>query len=680
MKTKPAKRWWWALPLLWLAAALPAQGEATHDHHAHARTAPWDPEAVAAFGKLPVLDDGRVKPMSTLASYLLLRVHGRRTFRDGDVSLTPVEWLLDVLFYPEQAEGYRSFLVTDSEVLDAIGLSDVVRNKRDRYSFRELAPGGQKLFEFAQQYNRIERGKRSLIQQQMVDLAQALSDVSALMHYLDFARTGIPVPDSNGVRQTFQGSEHVAFSAVLARLPELGSIHELLSHDPLPQGVDPEKAEKERAAIEAMASHCQQLGHGSYYLAMFPPAKDQPSDAAWLTPEDVVHSALGGELVRGHTDMLAALEQMVAARADSDAFDSAGTALLGRARELAELRNQYDRIELEVAYHEADLFYRALWTFGVAFLIVALSWMWPRARLLRIGSTSLVVLGIALVVVGIVMRCIVQRRPPVLGIYDTIPFITAVGGILAMVIEAINKKRIALPVAALIGVGGMFLAGKNELSGGTDTMKPLIAVLDTNFWLATHVTTVTAGYAAGLLAGLVGAGYVLLRLFGIRRDDRAFYKHLARMTYGVLCFGLLFSVVGTILGGVWANYSWGRFWGWDPKENGALLICLWEIAILHARMGGYLRDLGVCAAAAGGIAVITFSWWDVNMLGVGLHAYGATDGAYAVYVVYGIAALLVALGGVVHLRERRRAELARSAATAPPLSEAWLRGDAPPGT
>jgi cytochrome c biogenesis factor len=112
------------------------------------------------------------------------------------------------------------------------------------------------------------------------------------------------------------------------------------------------------------------------------------------------------------------------------------------------------------------------------------------------------------------------------------------------------------------------------------------------------------------------------------------------MTYGVLCFGLLLSVVGTILGGVWANDSWGRFWGWDPKENGALMICLWELSILHARMGGHVRDLGMCNAAVFGTTIVTFSWWHVNQLGVGLHSYGETDGVMqwirGIYLVEGL--------------------------------------------
>jgi ABC-type transport system involved in cytochrome c biogenesis permease subunit len=185
-------------------------------------------------------------------------------------------------------------------------------------------------------------------------------------------------------------------------------------------------------------------------------------------------------------------------------------------------------------------------------------------------------------------------------------------------------------------------------------MPSLVAVLDTNFWLATHVTAITTGYSAGMLAALLGSVYLLAKLVGVKRGDRAWYAGLSRMTYGVLAFSLIFSIVGTILGGIWANESWGRFWGWDPKENGALLICLTQIAILHGRMGGYLREHGLCAATAFGGTVIAFSWFGVNLLGVGLHSYGFTSGiSRALWTYYGLQWGIVGLGLVAWLRERR---------------------------
>jgi hypothetical protein len=104
-------------------------------------------------------------------------------------------------------------------------------------------------------------------------------------------------------------------------------------------------------------------------------------------------------------------------------------------------------------------------------------------------------------------------------------------------------------------------------------------------------------------------------------------KEIGKMVYGTLCFGLLFSFIGTVLGGIWADQSWGRFWGWDPKENGALLIVIWCVILLHARHWGYIRAFGMAQGAVFGAIVVSLAWFGVNLLNVGLHSYGFTTGA-----------------------------------------------------
>jgi cytochrome c biogenesis factor len=219
---------------------------------------------------------------------------------------------------------------------------------------------------------------------------------------------------------------------------------------------------------------------------------------------------------------------------------------------------------------------------------------------------------------------------------------------------------VMLALTPIVGAMGMFLANKYELREAAtsgDTMPSLVAVLDTNFWLSTHVTAITIGYSAGLLAALLASVYLVAKLVGFRRADPSFGRSLARMVYGVLCFAVIFSTVGTILGGIWANESWGRFWGWDPKENGALLIVISQLAILHARMSGWLREHGICTAAALGGTVIAFSWWGVNLLGVGLHSYGFTSGVHtALWAYYWTQWSVVALGGIAWRRAIARRE------------------------
>jgi hypothetical protein len=109
-----------------------------------------------------------------------------------------------------------------------------------------------------------------------------------------------------------------------------------------------------------------------------------------------------------------------------------------------------------------------------------------------------------------------------------------------------------------------------------------------------------------------------------------------------LCGGIFFSFVGTVLGGLWADYSWGRFWGWDPKENGALLIVIWMALILHARWGGMIKQRGLAVLSVLGIIILAWSWFGTNFLGVGLHAYGGAKGTQMMIMVmidFGILAI-----------------------------------------
>jgi len=152
------------------------------------------------------------------------------------------------------------------------------------------------------------------------------------------------------------------------------------------------------------------------------------------------------------------------------------------------------------------------------------------------------------------------------------------------------------------------------------------AVLDTQFWLATHVVIIAMGYAATFLAGLLGIIYIAKGLLTRSLSSPEERRLMSRLIYGVVCFAALFSFVGTVLGGLWADDSWGRFWGWDPKENGALIIVLWNALILHALWDNLIRDRGLAVLAVAGNIMTAWSWFGVNELGVGLHAYGSSTG------------------------------------------------------
>src|SRR5262245_24991185 len=155
--------------------------------------------------------------------------------------------------------------------------------------------------------------------------------------------------------------------------------------------------------------------------------------------------------------------------------------------------------------------------------------------------------------------------------------------------------------------------------------------------------TIAGIYSAGLFCLL----YVIFCLCTPLLNELS-RKELGRMIYGITCFALLFSFYGTVLGGLWADDSWGRFWGWDPKENGALIIVLWNALVLHARWGGIVKNRGFATLAVGGNIAVAWSGFGVNEFGVGLHAYGASESSTAMWLLtFAISQLVImALGAM----------------------------------
>jgi ABC-type transport system involved in cytochrome c biogenesis permease subunit len=238
----------------------------------------------------------------------------------------------------------------------------------------------------------------------------------------------------------------------------------------------------------------------------------------------------------------------------------------------------------------------------------------------------------------------IEGRPPVTNLYSSALFIGWGSVLLCLGTEKYVRLGIASAMGSLIGFGSLVIAHSlsldSSLNPSGDTMEMMRAVLDSNFWLATHVVIITIGYSTTFLGGFLGIAYALYRfcifiipqsnLLGQRLHsaERDTNRILGSMIFGVTCFSLFFSLVGTVLGGIWADQSWGRFWGWDAKENGALLIVIWNAIILHGRLSGMAKTRGMAALSIFGNVVTAWSWFGTNMLGVGLHSYGFMDKAF----------------------------------------------------
>lgn len=308
---------------------------------------------------------------------------------------------------------------------------------------------------------------------------------------------------------------------------------------------------------------------------------------------------------------------------DPGVFNSAATDYL---QSLKTTHPEYfPRLQIEQRFNHAAPFYQAMVLLVLAFLLSVFGWMFWGPTMSRSASA---VVGIALVVftVALVTRMYLQGRPPVTNLYSSAIFVGWIAVIMGLGIEWFMKNGFGTIMSAITGFCALLVA--HNLGSDGDTLEMMRAVLDTNFWLATHVTTVTMGYAATFVAGFMGIVLVLMGVLS-NKLDKVLYNKISGMIYGTVAFALLFSFVGTVLGGIWADQSWGRFWGWDPKENGAVMIVLWNAIILHARWGGLAKKRGIALLAIGGNIITAWSWFGVNMLGVGLHSYGFTDKAFA---------------------------------------------------
>jgi ABC-type transport system involved in cytochrome c biogenesis permease subunit len=291
------------------------------------------------------------------------------------------------------------------------------------------------------------------------------------------------------------------------------------------------------------------------------------------------------------------------------------------------------RARLEVWFNRASLFTGSTAVYLLAALAACASFLLRlrtgshgHAERARVASLSLLIAAVIVHTAALALRVYLQDRPPVTNLYSSAVFVGWAAAAVGVLLEKWHPLGVASLGASVVGFCTLIVA--HNLGNDGDTMQMMQAVLDSNFWLATHVVTITLGYSATFLAGFLGAALLLADLFtgGLSRSRE---QSLSKMVYAMVCFALLLSFVGTVLGGIWADQSWGRFWGWDPKENGAALVVLINAITLHARWGGMVRARGIAVLAVAGNIVTAWSWFGTNMLGVGLHAYGFMDSAAA---------------------------------------------------
>ncbi|HVO33557.1 MAG TPA: cytochrome c biogenesis protein CcsA [Elusimicrobiota bacterium] len=561
---------------------------------------------VNAFGKLPVLSGGRIKPIDTVARSSLLELSGRQTMTIHGHSRSALEWLLDVLFRPEEAAGVLVFAIDNPDVLGDLGIRQT--NQR-RFSFAELAPHVGDIDRQAEQANQAGSGHRSSFQSAILNLDNQLTLYQRLQNTLGIA-------GMQNMAQALDGFEKRLTTQLAGFLKNPRG----KAGDPLVQDIE----------------HYRFVESVAYFLPV-------PPSAAWSRRSWTSFGT--GILARIQQSAFHPAVRAYAAMADAwRAEDPIGfnDALQGYGTWLAtNVPDDRARAASEFVFNYYDPFYRSMVIYLLVFLLVFFSWLaYPKT--LNRAAFYLLLIGWIVHTGGLAARMILQGRPPVTNLYSSAVFVGWVAVLLGIILERLYRNGIGALVASTIGFLTLIIAQHLMASG--DTLEMMRAVLDSNFWLATHVVCITVGYGSTFLSGFLAILYfVRERLDSRWREGDA--ATLDRMVYGIVCFATFFSFLGTILGGIWADQSWGRFWGWDPKENGALMIVLWNVFILHARAGRLAGRRATMLMAIFGNVVTAFSWFGVNMLGIGLHSYGFMEKTFVWLMVFAASQLAVMAWG-----------------------------------
>jgi cytochrome c-type biogenesis protein CcsB len=649
-----------ALAAIWVATSLVPRSD---------RSNGFD---ITAFGKLPLVFDGRLQPFDSLARNSLVQMRERQSLYDirekRDVSAT--EWLLEVMMKPEAANQRRTFRIMHPELQSLLKLpvepNAQTGDDGKLYSWSQIEPSVNAIRDQVAQVPK-EGSKRTPFQQALMKLHNAATLYIRLqntLHPMDAAgdfqkelkdyRASIP-EGVTAFRQRFTGQafDTNALGSLIERAERYVAEGEMEAPLVVPPWQGPGEHSKEWVPMaEALLEPSLPYRRFTNFVSAI---TQKEGDNATAIQNLLDHAGQGA--MRPSVDTFAQM---------TDAFRAGNAAEFNRlvGAHAASLAGPYDKAlgkaRNEALFNGVAPFYKALVLYIAVFLLGATFWF-TLAEWARTSAVWLTLLAWIVHSGGLIARMILEGRPPVTNLYSSAIFIGWGAVVLGLILERFWRNAVGIVVSSTLGFVTLVIA--HNLSLGGDTMEMMRAVLDTNFWLATHVVVVTLGYASTFVGGFLAILYVVLGVFtprlsesvtsGARARTEPMGKALTRMIYGIVCFATLFSFVGTVLGGIWADQSWGRFWGWDPKENGALIIVLWNALILHARWGGLVKERGIANLAIVGNIVTSWSWFGTNMLGIGLHSYGWTDSAFRWLMLF-IASQLLLIGLGLIPRERWR--------------------------
>ena len=575
---------------------------------------------------------GRQQPLDTYATAVLLQMSSRSSLK-GE---TAISWFCRLLFNPVSTGEDEVFRVIHPEVLDAIGLQRTQKTKR-RYSFNELAPALLEIRRLCGNIEQKESRKQNIVEKELLRLQQNILNYIFFSGSMSFAQASehpaLNDPETRTILKIDNDTD-----ATYPTYWELYTQHHLdyLSLVTQYSSMDTNRLSDQQWQLLSFLEkyfRFTDAAKGRDFLRIVPITHANTSaDLQWFSPWQVLlhipftnqSKSLSFQIIQSlHTAARSYRQENQTSFDEAiQDFYSLTTKAMGPSYPLRNMKK-------EVFYNKLAPFTKTKIFYLLTFVSCMISFVGFH-RLLGRLAWGLLLLGMGMHIAGIGMRMGLTGRPPITNLYETFLFVSLVTVVMGVVIERLYRGKIGLLAGSFGGL--IFLLISTKFLSEGDTMGVLIAVLRSNFWLSTHVIAINLGYGGIIFSGIIGHSYLIRLLWQGRRsidssaDTLKQNRHLFQLVMGTQGFGLIFTFTGTILGGIWADQSWGRFWGWDPKENGALLIVLWSAILFHGRMAGLLSSIGFAAGSCINIIVVMLAWFGINLLGVGLHSYGFTSG------------------------------------------------------
>lgn len=310
------------------------------------------------------------------------------------------------------------------------------------------------------------------------------------------------------------------------------------------------------------------------------------------------------------------------------------------------------RLQAETLYYRLPLIEATLIAYAVALIFLAASSSVLKSPRLATLTIISVVTGFIIHTLVLILRSYILQRPPVSNMFETIVYVPWIAVALGLIFYKFTKSQHILAAAALASFALLILLKLTQVDSRLENVQ---AVLDSQYWLIIHVLMVVGSYGAFVVCGILGHFYLVSFLF--RQRENASSEKIARGILHTMYVGIALLIPGTILGGIWAAESWGRFWDWDPKESWAFISACVYLLFVHAYTFHHIRDFGLAIGSIAGLIAISFTWYGVNyVLGTGLHSYGFGSGGELFYFLY-VAAECLFILSVILLKNKTKNSL-----------------------